>query len=57
MKDGFIKVAAAAPEMRLADCAYNAKKIAEADPKLEMVEHTLIKEELSHFIFNSSTIS
>ena len=30
MKDGFIKVAAAAPEMRLADCSYNAKMIADA---------------------------
>ena len=29
MKHGFIKVASAAPEMHLADCVYNAKKIAE----------------------------
>ncbi len=29
MKDGFIKVAAAAPELRLADCMYNAGKIVE----------------------------
>lgn len=29
MRDGFIKVAAAAPEMRLADCAYNGTRIAE----------------------------
>ncbi len=27
MKDGLIKVAAAAPELRLADCMYNARKI------------------------------
>ena len=27
MKDGFIKVAAAAPEMHLADCAFNAASI------------------------------
>lgn len=30
MKDGFIKVAAAAPELRLADCSFNASRIAEA---------------------------
>ena len=29
MKDGFIKVASAAPEMRLADCIYNGARIAE----------------------------
>ena len=29
MKDGFLKVAAAAPEIRVADPAYNAKKIIE----------------------------
>ena len=30
MKDGFIKVASVAPELRLADCRYNAEKILEA---------------------------
>ena len=30
MKDGFIKVAAAAPSLHLADCSYNAARIAEA---------------------------
>ena len=30
MKDGFIKVAAAAPSLHLADCSYNAVRIAEA---------------------------
>lgn len=30
MKDGFIKIAAVSPEMRVADCVYNAEKIAEA---------------------------
>ena len=27
MKDGFIKVAAAAPELRVADCVYNGSMI------------------------------
>ena len=27
MKDGFIKVAAATPEIKVADCKYNAKQI------------------------------
>ena len=30
MKDGFIKIAAVSPEMRVADCVYNAEKITEA---------------------------
>jgi len=30
MKDGFIRVAAASPRVRVADCAFNAKKITEA---------------------------
>ena len=30
MKDGFIKVASVAPELRLADCGYNAERILEA---------------------------
>ena len=30
MKDGFIRVAAASPRVRVADCAFNAKKIIEA---------------------------
>lgn len=30
MRDGFIKIAAVSPEMRVADCAYNAEKITEA---------------------------
>lgn len=30
MKDGFIKVAAVSPELRVADCAFNADKITEA---------------------------
>ena len=29
MKDGFVKVAAATPEIRVADCNYNADKIIE----------------------------
>ena len=33
MKDGFIKVAAAAPSLHLADCSYNAARIAEAAEK------------------------
>ena len=48
MKDGFIKVAAAAPEMRLADCAFNGKKIAEAARKAaEAGVHLLVTPELS----------
>ena len=30
MKDGFIKVATASPEIRVADCAYNAEQIISA---------------------------
>ena len=33
MKDGFIKVAAAAPSLHLADCSYNAARIVEAAKK------------------------
>ena len=29
MKDGFVKVAAATPEIRVADCDYNAERIIE----------------------------
>ena len=29
MKDGFVRVAAATPEIRVADCAYNGEKILE----------------------------
>ena len=30
MKDGFVKVAAVVPELRVADCAFNAQKTVEA---------------------------
>ena len=29
MKNGFVKVAAASPVIRVADCAYNASRVAE----------------------------
>lgn len=35
MKDGFIKVAAASPDLRVADCGYNGKQILEAIRKAE----------------------
>ena len=30
MKDGFVKVAAVVPELRVADCSFNAQKTVEA---------------------------
>ena len=35
MKDGFVKVAAAAPVIRVADCDYNAARVIEAIAKAE----------------------
>ena len=48
MKDGFIKVAAAAPEMHLADCAFNAARIADcARQAAEAGVRLLVTPELS----------
>ncbi len=48
MRDGFIKVAAAAPAMRLTDCSYNAARIAEAARKAaDEGVHLLVTPELS----------
>ena len=35
MKDGFVKVAAAAPVIRVADCDYNAARVIEAIAEAE----------------------
>ena len=48
MKDGFIKVAAAAPSLHLADCSYNAARIAEAaEQAAEQGVKLLVTPELS----------
>ena len=48
MKDGFVRVGAAAPRVRVADCAFNAKKITEAmSSAWELVIKLLVFPELS----------
>ena len=48
MKDGFIKVAAVTPSMRLTDCTYNAARIAEAaQAAAKDGVHLLVTPELS----------
>ena len=42
MKDGFIRVAAASPRVRVADCAFNAKKIIEAMAEADKLKAKLL---------------
>ena len=42
MKDGYIKVACATPEVKVADCEYNSKKIIELIKKANDKEISLI---------------
>ena len=51
MRDGYVKVAAAALDVRVADCSYNCQKILEAmDQAHEAGAKVLVLPELEYFM-------
>ena len=51
MKDGFVKVAAATPEIRVADCNYNADKIIEIIAEAERKQVACFPGALRHRLY------
>ena len=43
MRDGFVKVAAATPQIRVADCKYNTDRIIELIKKCEEIKERVYK--------------